>query len=225
MPRYTKTGGNKGYRKKYKHVNHDAAAKILNNLSPLQFAQLQEIAKHGMGYHTMFGELLSKHSTKKIKPSSFEFYANANNPQEIIEALQTEKEQHSDHSSETHMGGGIRDAHNAVGRWAYDAATIENMNWALDQLDEDTTTPQEIATRLAERGVEHWISDILQDATNRQEIEQTLHHGPQYEDTFVGQGNQVMDTLGWVGGILGATVDFLSDFDTTDTAHEANWYG
>ena len=205
MPRYTKTGGNKGYRKKYKHVNHDAAAKILNNLSPLQFAQLQEIAKHGMGYHTMFGELLSKHSTKKIKPSSFQFYANAQNPQEIIEALQTEKEEHNDHSSETHMGGGLRDAHNAVGRWAYDAATHDNMNWALDKLDEDTTKDDE--THGQDFNVTHvspdekgWIENILD------EPQQESQTGNKLVDTAVGA------VTGYAAGTLKeAATDLLTD--------------
>ena len=70
MPRYTKNGGAKGYRKKYKTVNYDEAQKVLQNLTPHEFTLLQEIAKHGLGMHTMFRELLSEHPKTKVKPSS-----------------------------------------------------------------------------------------------------------------------------------------------------------
>ena len=106
MPRYTRTGGSKGYRKKYKTATHDDASTILKNLTQVQFRQLQEIAKHGLGLHTMFRELLSQHPKTKVKPSSFEKFANAQSAEEVIQGLGAEKEAHSDPSSETHIGGG-----------------------------------------------------------------------------------------------------------------------
>ena len=135
MPRYTKSGGAKGYRKKYKTVNYDEAQTVLQNLTPHEFTLLQEIAKHGLGMHTMFRELLSEHPKTKVKPSSFQQYANAQNPEEVIQGLQAEKEAHDNHASETHLGGGLRDAHNAVGRWASNASNLSNMTWAHDKLD------------------------------------------------------------------------------------------
>ena len=242
MPRYTKTGGAKGYRKKYKTVNHDEAQKVLQNLTPLQFKQLQEIARHGLGMYTVFRELLSEHPKTKVKPSSFQKYASANNPQEVIHAMQAEKNAHDDPTSETHLGGGLRDAHNAVGRWAFDASNMSNMNWALDQLDPRTLTDQTdlggqafsqgSGTRQDEYQTDHdWILEVLYelDQLHKQhkkdnpepeaEADTTQVVGEQYvphENPVIEQGNQFMDTMGWIGGILGSTVDFLSDFDTTD---------
>ena len=135
MPRYTKSGGAKGYRKKYKTVNYDDAQTVLQNLSPHEFTLLQEIARHGLGMHTMFRELLSEHPKTKVKPSSFQQYANAQNPEEVIQGLQAEKEAHDNPASETHLGGGLRDAHNAVGSWASNASNLSNMTWAHDKLD------------------------------------------------------------------------------------------
>ena len=33
-------------------------------------------------------------------------------------------------------------------------------------------------------------------------------------DNILSTGNQIADTAGWIGGILGTTTDFLSDFDS-----------
>ena len=236
MPRYTKNDGAKGYRKKYKSVNHEDAATILENLTPLQFSQLQEISKHGMGLHTMFRELLSEYPKKKVKPSSFQKYANAQSPQEIVHALRAEKEAHSDHTSETHMGGGIRDVHNALGSWAYDVSNVDNMSWALDQLDPKTLTKSDLGCQVQQNHPsqtdDDWMLGVLieLDRLHKNDWKMELpkeegrehdkhkHRVPYvpHENPVIESGNQIMGAMGWIGGILGSTVDFLSDFDTTD---------
>ena len=220
MPRYTQSGGEKGYRKKYKTASHDDASTILKNLTPVQFRQLQEIAKHGLGMHTMFRELLSEHPKKKVKPSSFAQFANAQSPEEVVHGMHIEKEGHSDHTSETHMGGGLREAYNAVGSWAFDVSTLDHMNWALDTLDPKTTQKSDKGGQLPAPKTDDdakWIQEILNELKKHEDKHHHHHTTVQPTETPIIQtGNQVMDTMGWIGGILGSTVDFLSDFDHTD---------
>ena len=122
MPRYTKDGGKHGYRKRYKQQDHESITKVLANLSNREFRTLQEIAKHGMGMYTPFRESLSAHPKKKVKPSAFQEYAFAQTPEDLAEKMLQERREHDDHLSETRFGGGLRDAHNAIGSWAYDLA-------------------------------------------------------------------------------------------------------
>ena len=198
MPRYTKEGGKHGYRKRYKQQDHESNTKVLANLSNREFRTLQEIAKHGMGMYTPFRESLSAHPKKKVKPSAFQQYAFAQTPEDLAEKILQERREHDDHLSETHFGGGLRDAHNAVGAWAFDLASSAYdeakhlTEWVIDQLDPETSTPHSDTVQQAEEKQEipneAWIDKILDEAAQ----------------------NTTVDNADWIGGILGTTSDFLS---------------
>jgi len=205
MPRYTKEGGKHGYKKRFKALTHQTAAKVLANLSPVQFDRLRELAKHGMGDLTMFSKLLPKHSKSKVKPSSFKFIANSQSPHEVIAGLHQEKKAHDDPASETHFGGGLRDAVNALGRWSYNLLTLPNMTWAYSKLDPEKSTSENIQSALEEKVSDEWIVDILDTHVGR--------HDP--DSRVIQTGNTAMDNVNWIGDILGSTVDFFADFDTT----------
>ena len=240
MPRYTKNGGKLGYRKKYRKQKHKAIAGILTNLSRTEFRILQEIAKHGMGLYTPYRELLSKHPKHKVKPSSFEKYATARNQDILAEHILREEEEHNDHLSETHYGGGLQDAHNAVADWAYDLAMEGGSeyvaNWAVDQLDPDTSEDhRKLAAQgvrwAAEQGIDYYMREDDDDEVvveyadqinpgeipNHEWIDHILEHQqqePQQQSTFVTVGNAIFDTANWIGDILGATADLLSEHPT-----------
>lgn len=206
MPRYTKNGGKHGYRKRYKPQNHEDIAKVVQNLSNREFRTLQEIAKHGMGYYTPFKDLLSPHPKQKVKPSSFEKYAAARSQSELAEEIIREKQEHDDHFSETHYGGGLQDAHNSIADWAFTLAMDHGSefvsDWATDQLDPSTNEDhsdyvQQIVEPLVEAvgnydveenyiPNEDWINNILTNAPTQHE-------------------NPVVEAVNWIGDILGTT--------------------
>ena len=223
MPRYTKEGRKHGYRKRYKQQDHESITKVLANLSNREFRTLQEIAKHGMGMYTPFRESLSAHPKKKVKPSAFQQYAFAQTPEDLAEKILQERREHDDHLSETHYGGGLRDAHNAIGSWAYDLAldsgTHVAANWAIDQLDPETS---EDHRNLAQQGLKAAVEYVVSRPDEEEEKVVYADENPTeipnegWIDNILATGNQVVDTAGWIGGILGATADFLSDFDTQE---------
>ena len=139
MPRYTKDADVKIFKKRFKTLSHKNAAGIHANMPQPKFRLLQELAMHGLGYPTDFSKSLPTHPKKKVKPSSFKLYAGAQNTEEIVHALTQEKINHDNPKSETHFGGGLLDAVNAVGRWAFGLHGNENqspdLNWTYDDLD------------------------------------------------------------------------------------------
>ena len=203
MPRYYKNGGKSGYKKRFKALTHEKAAKVLGNLSPVEFSRIRELARHGLGDYTMFAKLLPKHPKTKVKPSSFQFIARAQGPHEVIAGLHQEKKDHDDPTSESHFGGGLRDAVNTVGRWAYSLLTLPNMIWAYNKLDPDKTVAEN-AQKLARDAIDEtvsdeWVADILGDVPESERPE------------FVQSGNRVMESVNWIGDILGSTADFFND--------------
>ena len=191
MPRYTKDGGKYGYRRRYKKQPHEEIAKVVNNLSTRQFRIMQELAKHGMGLYTQFRDQLPTRPKKKVKPSSFEKYAQAKDQADLAQQILQEREEHADHTSETHVGGGLGDAHNAIGDWIYDlaldAGTRIMTEWAIDQLDPETSKDERDNVPAVEPPPEENIP-------NEEWIENLL-------DT----ANTVVDTVDWIGGILGSS--------------------
>ena len=217
MPRYYKNGGKSGYKKRFKALTHDTAAKVLGNLSPSEFSRIRELARHGLGDYTMFAKLLPKHPKTKVKPSSFQFIANAQTPHEVIAGLHQEKRDHDDPTSETHFGGGLRDAVNSMGRWAYSLLTLPNMVWAYNKLDSDKTATENAQTiamdALEDKVSDEWIEDILETHVGQ--------HDP--ESTVIQKGNAVMDGVNWIGSILGSTANFLSDFDAPNETFSTDY--
>ena len=153
MPRYTKEADATIFKKRFRNLSHKAAAGVHANLSQSKFRLLQELSMHGLGYPTDFSQSLSVRPKKKVKPSSFKIYAGAQNTQEIVHALTQEKINHDDPQSETHLGGGILDAFNAMGRWAFGLHGTDtnpqapDMNWTYDDLDANNV-PDHIQERV-----------------------------------------------------------------------------
>lgn len=152
MPRYTKDADAKIFKKRFKNLSHKSAAGVHAYMSQPKFRILQELAMHGLGYPTDFGESLPTHPKKKVKPSSFKFYAGAQNSHDIVRALTQEKINHDNPKSETHFGGGILDAVNTMGRWSFglqgtDDNKLPDMNWTFDDLDANNI-PDEIQNHI-----------------------------------------------------------------------------
>ena len=65
-----------------------------------------------------------------------------------------------------------------------------------------------------------WILGVLYELDQlhkpREEAPEVEEQYIPHENPVIESGNQFMDTMGWIGGILGSTVDTLSGFDTTD---------
>ena len=207
MPRYTKDGGKYGYKKRYRKQKHEQISRVLNNLSRYEFRVLQEIAKHGMGLYTPYREILSKHPKHKVKPSSFEKYASAKNQESLAEDMLREKSEHNNHMSETHYGGGLQDAHNAVADWAYDLALDSSefvTDWVIDQLDPDTSEDhRRIAKQNVLEGIQYMTADG--EIPNDEWIEHILDTPEKQnkQNTFLTVGNAVLDTANWISDILG----------------------
>ena len=79
------------------------------------------------------------------------------------------------------------------------------MMWAYSKLDPEKSTSENIQSALEEKVSDEWIVDILDTHVGR--------HDP--ESRVIQTGNTAMDNVNWIGDILGSTVDFFSDFDTT----------
>ena len=140
MPKYRKRGGKNPLRKRFKTLSHKDAASVHTSLSNNQFRALQELAVHALGYPTNHSPNLPERPSKKVRPSSFKIYAGAETPSEIVKTLAREKAAHDDHSSETHMGGGLLDAINTVGTYAYSLLGNipvggDSFEWAFNKLD------------------------------------------------------------------------------------------
>ena len=148
MPRYRTDGSGKIFKKRFKPLDHKKAVAVHAKLSKPQFRQLQELALHGMGYPTDYSQSLPEFHKKKVKPSAFKQYADAHSTKDLIKALVSEKTQHDNPISETHFGGGLLDAFNAVGTWAYnllgnDTVTPPtDLNWTYTDLDANNIPDQ-----------------------------------------------------------------------------------
>ena len=142
MPQYRKNGAIKPLKTRFRPLSHKKAAYVHTHLSENEFRTLQELAIHGLGYTTDFSEHLPAHGKKKVKPSSYKIYAGASNPLEIVKLLAREKAAHDNHSSETHVGGGLLDAFNTVGNLAYNLmGNVQipglNLEQTIDKLEPD----------------------------------------------------------------------------------------
>ena len=140
MPKYRKRGGKNPLRKRFKALNHKDAASVHATLTHDQFRALQELAVHALGYPTNHSAHLPERPSKKVRPSSFKIYAGADTPADVVKTLAREKAAHDDHTSETHMGGGLLDAINTVGTYAYHLLGNiptggQSFEWAYSKLD------------------------------------------------------------------------------------------
>ena len=64
MPRYTKDADAKIFKKRFKNLSHKSAAGVHAYMSQPKFRILQELAMHGLGYPTDFGESLPTHGPR-----------------------------------------------------------------------------------------------------------------------------------------------------------------
>ena len=112
MVRYTRNKGSRPYRRKFpgfKDTAHMTA--VMASLSKEQFDVLKRYAKHYLGDHL---EGVPKHHSTKVKPSSYQTIVDTEFPKSLNSHLIKEDASHNDHSSESHMGGGIGSAIKAI---------------------------------------------------------------------------------------------------------------
>ena len=121
MPKYVKNGRKKNsFRKRYPKQSRDDAHALLNRLGKKELQVLQDIASHFQGERNQYSPHLPERPPKKIRPSSFQYISEARHPYQLNQALHIEKVQHDDPTSESHMGGGLLEALNSVGNYAWE---------------------------------------------------------------------------------------------------------
>ena len=197
MPRYVKNKG-QGYRKRYKQQNPTTNARIIRNLSHVELRTLQELAKHGMGYYTQFKDLLPDHYPQKIKPSSFQQYAGANTAEQLAQLLEQENTNHNDPLHESHMGGGLNDTHNALSTWAFNVSKHSEsggLDWVMDQLDPES--------------VEDHSNDPIPTFDDDEFDENPTTTATDWIENVLENGNQIAETVDWIGGILEQTANLI----------------
>ena len=136
MVRYVKDAQNQStYGKRFKPFkNHRQASTFLATLDPKQFSQIKNVASHFGGSINHLSDKLPKHPKKKIKPSSWEFLANASSPHEVGMALVAEMRGHEHPYAESHMGGGILDGIIASAKYYYDYMIDPPYDWVKDKM-------------------------------------------------------------------------------------------
>ena len=146
MVRYTRNKGSRPYRRKFpgfKDTSHMTA--VMASLSKEQFDVLKRYAKHYLGDHL---EGVPKHHSTKVKPSSYQTIVDTEFPKSLNSHLIKEDASHNDHSSESHMGGGIGSAIKALWNTTWNdvkAASLVGpaVTWVEDKIF-NKLEPQEI---------------------------------------------------------------------------------
>ena len=136
MPRYTKQGrkGN-SFRSRFKKWNTDQAQSVLSRLSKEQFERLQDVARHFQGHRNVYSPHLPNNHTKKVKPSSYGYIVGAKHGYELGQTLEAERRAHANHHIDSHKGGGILEALNVVGNYAWELYNPlpDNFKWVAEQ--------------------------------------------------------------------------------------------
>ena len=121
MPKYVKSGRKKNsFRKRFTKLSLNDTHALLNRLGKEQFEVLKDIAQHFQGNTNKYSTHLPQRAQKKIKPSSYKFITEAKHPYQLGQILQFQNDQHHDHTSESHLGGGLLEAMNSVGNYAWE---------------------------------------------------------------------------------------------------------
>ena len=184
MIRYIKDGENQTtFGKRLKPFkNHRRASTFLATLNPKQFGQMNEIASHFGGAVNHLSDKLPKHHNKKIKPSTWDFLANARSPHEVGMALVAELRGHEHPYSDTHMGGGLLDGINAATRYYYHYMIDPPFDWVKDKMGYS-----DIKNKLTT--MDQWNADTIGESYKDEgQRDSQLHNGwdllPQYEGEY-----------------------------------------
>ena len=170
MPRYVKQ--NTGtFKKRYKNVSKDKAQTFLTRLEPSEFKLLQRHAH-------MFLNRQVSHSSK-IKPSSYDLLAKALYPHHIVQEIEKEHRAHHDPLDESHMGGGLLEAMNAVGTYMYN--TLSPLPWLYDKLG--WTAPQREQTEQSKMEAA-LMREAYKDEGKRQNLVNGYQLMPKYSSDY-----------------------------------------
>ena len=184
MVRYTKNSGDRPYKRRYpgfRNLKHMSA--VLASLNAEQFGQLKKYANHFLGKNKIAG--LPTHHKKKIKPSSYKHIVKTEFPKSLNLHLISEETNHNDHSSESHLGGGLKQAVSALFSTGWDQLKStgpgEALGWLYDKVvspnngDELSRSDQENADVLIE---------AYQDMDQRAEKIHGWIHIPKYDSSY-----------------------------------------
>ena len=170
MPRYIKQNSGT-FKKRYKHLSKNHAQSFLTRLHPHEFHQVQQHA-------TQFLNRNLTHSSK-IKPSSYDLLAKSKYPHHIVQHIEQQHRAHFDPLDETHMGGGILEAFNAVGTYMYNTLTplpwiYDKLGWSVPQKEQTPQSKMEAAL----------MREAYKDEGTRQNIVDGYQLLPQYSSDY-----------------------------------------
>ena len=163
MPKYTKSKGeDRPYRRKHKHIsNHKHLTHVVAHIPQHIWTRMRKQAVHEKG----------KKHRKKVKPSSFQTLANTKYPAQFNRLLVQEHAEHEDHTSETHKGGGLGDAWNAVTSTLWDQFSSLPGGQAIH----DAISGPNYGEKLQES--DQWNADVLVEAYKDKGDRATSIHG------------------------------------------------
>ena len=184
MVRYVKDGASQStFGKRFKPFkNHRSASTFLATLDPKQFSQITQVASHFGGAINHLSDKLPKHHNKKIKPSTWDFLANAGSPHEVGMALVAEMRGHEHPYSESHMGGGLLDGLSAATKYYYHYMIDPPYDWVKDKMGYS-----DVKTKLTT--MDQWNADTIGESYKDEgQRDAQLHNGwdllPQYEGEY-----------------------------------------
>ena len=184
MVRYVQDGKNQGtFAKRYKNLKDQfAAANFLSTLEPNEFKHIQTVSSHFGGNINKLSEHLPEFPKKKIRPSTWDYIAQANSPHELNMGLVAELRGHNHPAIESHMGGGLLDGINTIGHllWNFHPGVM-GYHWIKDKLG--FTQKNKISQ------LQHYDADTLEQAyADIGDRESTLNNGwtlvPDYETDY-----------------------------------------
>ena len=170
MPRYIKNHSGT-FRKRYKPSSKDRAQTFLTRLDPDEYSVLQQHAQ-------LFLDRKLSHSSK-IKPSSYDLLAKSKYPHHIVQEIEKQHRDHQDPLSESHMGGGLLEAFNAVGTYMYNTLTplpwlYDKFGWSAPQKEQTEQSKMEAAL----------MREAYKDEGTRQNLVNGYQLLPQYSSDY-----------------------------------------
>ena len=170
MPRYIQHNSGT-FKKRYKNQSKDKAQSFLALLKPDEFAMLQKQSR-------LFLDRSITHPTK-IKPQSYDLIANSLYPHHIVQEIEKEHRAHHDPLDNSHMGGGILEAMNAVGTYMYN--TLTPLPWLYDKLGWSAPKKEQTEQSKMEAAL---MREAYKDEGTRQNLVDGYQLLPQYSSDY-----------------------------------------
>ena len=161
----------------------DRASTFLATLDPRQFSQLTQVASHFGGAINNLSDKLPKHHNKKIKPSTWDFLANARSPHEVGMALVAElREDTSIHTQNLTWVVDLLDGLSAATKYYYHYMIDPPYDWVKDKMGYS-----DIKNKLTT--MDQWNADTIGESYKDEgQRDSHLHNGwdllPQYEGEY-----------------------------------------